>query len=93
MRIIGNIPHQTLKITVFKMENRLSVKLEDGLYEQTFKFRIDDRIQTLEDIKKIIDPLFIQKVEQDIALMHQLKTEAIQRNLPPINTEEFDLIL
>ena len=34
MRILGYLEHPTLKITVFKMDNRISVKFENSLYEQ-----------------------------------------------------------
>ena len=39
MRILGYIDHPVVKITVFKMDNKFSVKFESIHYEQTFKFR------------------------------------------------------
>ncbi|MBK7870450.1 MAG: hypothetical protein IPJ74_07085 [Saprospiraceae bacterium] len=52
MRIIGYIEHPVLKITVFKMDNKISIKFESGLYEQTYKFRSGDTISNLGDVKK-----------------------------------------
>ena len=43
MRIIGQIEHPDLKITVFKSDNRISVKFENEGYEQIFKLGADER--------------------------------------------------
>jgi hypothetical protein len=37
MRIIGEIPHPSCKITLFSWNNRYLIKLEKGLLEQTYK--------------------------------------------------------
>jgi hypothetical protein len=37
MRIIGEIPHPSCKITLFSWNNRYLIKLEQGLLEQTYK--------------------------------------------------------
>ncbi|MEL7123268.1 MAG: hypothetical protein AAFO07_27720 [Bacteroidota bacterium] len=79
MRIIGYIKHPVLKITVFQMDNRLSVKLETGLYEQTYKFRQGGMINTLEDVKKIITEEFTQAVLDQVEEMHQIKNTALKR--------------
>ena len=93
MRIIGNIEHPIMKITVFKMDNRFSVKFESGLYEQTYKFRISDAIQGLESIQKIVDAAFCEAVLQDLNAMHQRKNEAMTRNLPQEVRDEFEEII
>lgn len=38
MRIIGNIQHPDIRITVFHMNNKFIVKMEAGPMEQVFKF-------------------------------------------------------
>jgi hypothetical protein len=93
MRIIGTIDHPTLKITVFKMNERLSVKLESGLYEQTFKFRSGEGVDTLEDVKNFIDAGFIEGVSENLQRMHQLKMQALSRQLPETVEEEFEEII
>ena len=55
MRIIGNIEHPSLKISVFKNDGRTSVKFETSLYEQTFKLGDDERFSTLEGVQKLVD--------------------------------------
>jgi hypothetical protein len=49
MRIIGEFDRQGIKITVFKMNDRISIKFEYNLLEQTYKFRDGSGIATLED--------------------------------------------
>jgi len=62
MRIIGTIPHPDFKITVFKMDNRLSVKFERGLNEQTYKFRTNNELQNFEDMQRLVDADFVASV-------------------------------
>lgn len=92
MRIIGNIEHPNLKITVFQMDNKLSVKFESGLYEQTYKFRTGDGLENLEDIKSLVDIPFMQAVEQELQKMHQIRNEALGRRTSE-EEEEFEEII
>lgn len=93
MRIIGYIEHPILKITVFKTNNRISVKLESGLYEQTYKFRESEQLNHIEQVKNLIDQEFIEAVAQEITQMHQRKLQALQRFLPPATEDEFDELI
>ncbi|MEN0046154.1 MAG: hypothetical protein AAF806_03735 [Bacteroidota bacterium] len=90
MRIIGYIEHPHLKITVFKMNNRLSVKFESGLYEQIYKFRERDDLKNIEQMKQLVDSQLITEVEKGLTQMHQQKNRALARYLPPIEENEFD---
>jgi hypothetical protein len=82
MRIIGDIPHPSLKITVFKMDNKLSVKFETGLYEQTFKFRESEELHDFETMQKLVDAEFVNEVMENFAKMHRSKNAAMGRFLP-----------
>ena len=93
MRIIGNIDHPSLKITVFKMDNRLSVKFETGLYEQTYKIREQEGMSNFEDIQNIVDEPFIEKIMELFPKMHFSKMQAISRNFQSPNHNEFDKIV
>ncbi|MCF8244431.1 MAG: hypothetical protein K9J37_00195 [Saprospiraceae bacterium] len=81
MRIIGNIDSPTLKVTVFKMDNKLSVKFETGLYEQTFKFRESNELNDFESVKKLVDERLKEEVMENFAKMHRSKNEALGRFL------------
>lgn len=92
MRIIGNIEHPTLKITVFKMDNKLSVKFETGLYEQTFKFRESNELNSFETIQKLVDKQLVGEVMENFAKMQGAKNEALGRFLPKAEMEFEEII-
>ena len=60
MRIVGEIPHPTIKITIFHWNNRYLIKLEVGPFEQTFKIEEYD-LASEEEVKKLISERFIQE--------------------------------
>ena len=60
MRIIGTIPHPSISISVFHMNDKFIVKMEAGPMEQTFKFR-EEEVKGVEDIKKMLDEEFMKK--------------------------------
>ena len=97
MRIIGHIDHASLKITVFKMDNKLSVKFETGLYEQTFKFRESNELHDFKTMQMLVDERLIGEVLENFARMHRSKNEALGRFLPrsgePKAEEEFEEII
>jgi hypothetical protein len=92
MRIVGEIPHPIIKITVFKNDGKFSIKAESGLMEQIYKFRDDERLQSFEDIQKLVDEVFIKKIEENITNMYESKHEAIHRHLAH-EVGEFEKIL
>ncbi|NJL74112.1 MAG: hypothetical protein HC892_02770 [Saprospiraceae bacterium] len=90
MRVIGYIEHPSLKISVFKMDEKYVVKFESGFYEQIFKFKADEYINGLEAVQRVIDAEFISSVERSLPAMHQLRMQALSRLLPPVQENEFD---
>ncbi|MCA4896348.1 MAG: hypothetical protein ING84_15215 [Cytophagales bacterium] len=60
MKVIGEIPHPELKITIFHWNNRYLIKLEAGPFEQTFKIEEYD-LSSEEEIKSIVNEEFIQQ--------------------------------
>ena len=93
MRIVGDIPHPTLKITLFLHDSKYSAKFESGLYEMTYKFRSGDSIDSVEAIKAIVDEQFIGEAMQTLPKMHQQKLQAIERWMMAKEEEEFDEII
>lgn len=61
MRVIGEIDHSEVKITIFHWNNKYLVKFERGLLEQTYKFSEFD-VTGESEIKEMIDEAFIKKV-------------------------------
>lgn len=93
MRILGYLDHPTLKITVFQMDDRLTLKLENGQAEQAFKFRMDGRIETLADIRKLADGEFIEWAQANFQAMHQARLAAINRSFSTDSDNGFDEII
>jgi hypothetical protein len=60
MRIIATIPHPSIRISVFHMNEKYIVKLEAGPMEQTFKFE-QGEVKGTEHIQQILDSEFMKK--------------------------------
>ena len=93
MRIIGNIEHPVFKITVFKTDNRLSIKFEYGLMEQVFKFREGERIHGIDDVRSMVDKPMLDAVAANFRAMIHTREQAISRLIPPDEASEFDKII
>ena len=93
MRIIGYIEHPSIKITVFNMDNKFSIKFETGMYEQTYKIRPMHSISGIEEIKKLVDAAFIEEVLQQFGVMNRINNAALERFLPVVDEDEFEEII
>jgi hypothetical protein len=91
MRIIGNIQHPTLKISVFRNDNRISIKFENAQYEQIFKMK--ESITNVEEAQRFADAPFCKNVELHFIAMHQNKIDALKRFLPQNEDDEFEEII
>ncbi|HXC04858.1 MAG TPA: hypothetical protein VNZ86_08910 [Bacteroidia bacterium] len=60
MRIVATIPHPSIRISIFHMNEKYMVKLEAGPMEQTFKFE-QGEVTGPEEIERIMDTEFMQK--------------------------------
>lgn len=60
MRVVGEIAHPDVKITIFHWNNRYLIKLEAGPFEQTFKIEEYD-LASEEEVRKIVSEEFIQQ--------------------------------
>lgn len=63
MRIIDSIPHPSITISIFQMNEKFIVKFEAGPMEQAFKFE-NSEVKGLENLKKIITPEFIEEIRK-----------------------------
>jgi hypothetical protein len=59
MRIIDSIPHESMTISIFQMNDKYQVKFEAGPMEQIFKFLVEE-VKGLEGLKQRIDDNFIE---------------------------------
>jgi len=63
MRIIDTIPHPSIQISVFHMNDKYLVKFEAAMMEQVFKFDTAD-IKSVDALKQIINAGFIDVVRK-----------------------------
>ena len=76
MRIIDSIPHESMTISIFQMNDKYQVKFEAGPMEQIFKFRLED-VKSVENLKVMITTQFIENTRQRFNDMFmQMKTLA-----------------
>ena len=61
MRVIANIPHPKISITIFSMNDKYQIKFEAGPMEQIFKIPHSE-INGIEGITKMVDDVFLEKV-------------------------------
>ena len=91
MRIIGEIEHPVYKITVFSMNNRLSVKIEDRLIEKVFKFRDGSGISTMQDIKDFLNDDFMDSIKESFSTLEQARIKSLLHIQS--SEDEFDEII
>lgn len=63
MRIVAEIPHPVIKITVFSWNAKYLIKLERGPFEQTFKVDELD-VSGEEEVKQLLDEAFLAEAMQ-----------------------------
>lgn len=78
MRVIANIPHEEMKITVFSWNSKYLIKLEKGGFEQTYKIPEMDFTDDAE-LEKMLDEEFKEKVLEIFQTMMQTWREAKER--------------
>lgn len=60
MRIIGEVPHPSCKITLFSWNAKYLIKLERGLVEQTFKVP-ELEVASEEDVREMLAGEFLEE--------------------------------
>ena len=76
MRIIDSIPHPSISISIFQMNDKYIVKFEAGPMEQAYKFHVEE-VRSVENLKTIINEVFIEKVRLRFNDMFLQMKEAI----------------
>lgn len=59
MRIIDSIPHQSMTISIFQMNDKYMVKFEAGPMEQVFKYTVQE-VKSVENLKTLMNEEFIE---------------------------------
>lgn len=93
MRVLGYIENTPYKVTVFKMNQKFTVKFETGLYELAFKLREADNMQGMEDIKQFVDEDLVSSVRRRFHEMHRAALSAFAKLNRNNSEDEFDEII
>lgn len=79
MRYIKDIPNPQLKIGIYQWNNKYIIKIEAGMFEQTYK--IDEyEISNIEEIEKCMDDTFLETVKNKFQSMHEDFGSTLHRN-------------
>ena len=78
MRVIAEIPHPQIKISIFSWNAKYMVKLEAGNFEQIYKINESD-VNGLDQVKEMIDDAFIQTCIQRFLTMRSDFTESFKK--------------
>jgi hypothetical protein len=79
MKIVGNIPHPKMTITVFVMNEKYLVKFEAGPMEQVYKLS-QDKAKGFENVQKIVDEQFQAAVLKKFGEMFEEMRNALDRS-------------
>lgn len=79
MRVVGEIPHPDCKITLLSWNNRYLIKIEQGLFEQTFKVNIAD-VTSDSELVESVDEQFIRECLERFPQMHESLVSAMARH-------------
>jgi len=82
MRILCRLPHPILQITVFSNDGRFPVQFELSGQTQIYRFRQDERLKSLDDVRRLIDPVFVEGVLRQFSTMQELQSKLIDRHRP-----------
>lgn len=62
MRVIAELPHPDFKISILSMNQKYIVKIERGVYEQTYKISEMDLTDGVNSVFELLDEAFLAKV-------------------------------
>ena len=79
MRIVAELPHPECKITIFSMNQKFVIKLEKGIYEQTYKLSEIDFIEGVNGVFKVLDEEFMKTVGERFSQMRSDFNSAFNR--------------
>ena len=73
MNLIKNIPHPVFKITLYGWNQKYIIKIEDDLYEQTYKIPQYD-LASVDEVDEVLNEGFLKFVNENFKNMHKALT-------------------
>jgi hypothetical protein len=79
MRYIKEVPNKDFKVGIYQWNNKYIIKVETGMFEQTYK--IDQyEVEGVEEIEKCLDEEFMQTIRQTFSAMADQFRNSLMRN-------------
>ncbi|WP_221392240.1 hypothetical protein [Dyadobacter sp. NIV53] len=79
MRYIKDIVNNKYKISIYQWNNKYIIKVENGMYEQTYKIE-EYEVAKVEEIEKCIDDVFLVGVARTFESMEAGFMDSLSRN-------------
>jgi uncharacterized protein YdgA (DUF945 family) len=92
MRVIGYVEHPALKITVFKMDLRISIQFEQDKYIQTYRFTEHPLVNNLESAQRWVTAAILADVQAIFAQMHRAQLAATHA-MQPESEDQWDEVV
>ena len=80
MRILGQIPHPIIKISVLALNDKFILKLEYDLLEQVYKIRNCDEISNFGTLEELVDEQFLESCIKRFNEMNKDLYDTFERN-------------
>lgn len=92
MRVIGHVDHPHYKITIFHFNNRHTIKIEDGMLEQSYAYRDGSVVSSLSEAQAVVTSDFLQNCK---LVFDQMKIEykPIRETQLDHSDDDFDEII
>jgi len=91
MRIIGEIKHPKYKITVLKMNEKVTLQIEDRLVSQSYVFRDGSGVSDLASAEQVLTPDFMEGIEARFSQMNSDYIKALEKMNMDMD-DDFDII-
>jgi len=78
MRVIAELPHPQMKITLFHWNAKYIIKIEIGQFEQVFKIS-ELEISGVEELKKLLNEDFMESVMERFLSMREDFSLSLQK--------------
>lgn len=92
MRILAEKQIRHYKATIFEMNNRISIKLEDRLLEQTYKFREGSGVDNVSKAFAFLTDSFMDAVDDSFNAMEKARMHGLLK-IQEDEGEVFDEII
>jgi len=79
MRVIAEIPHPEFKVSIFNMNRKFIIKIEQGALEQTYKVADSDLMDGVNSVFELLDEPFYTAVAARFTEMRKDWRESYNR--------------